>query len=57
MSKGAAMSLAPSDSPVLLWMLLIKGLHREPHEHLIPPAKYQYTSEIYDIETEIVLLQ
>ena len=40
--------------PAAFWMPLSKGTHREPHGRLIPPAKYQYTSQIYDIGTEIL---
>ena len=56
-SKGAAVLRAPGDSPNAGWIPLSKGIHREPYGRLIPPAKYQYTSEIYDIGTEILLLQ
>ena len=40
--------------PHVAWMSLSKVTHREPHGRLIPPAKYQYTSQIYDIGTEIL---
>ena len=40
--------------PAGFWMPLSKGTHREPHGRPIPPAKYQYTSQIYDIGTEIL---
>ena len=44
----------PVIPPHLVWIPLSKGTHREPHGRLIPPAKYQYTNEIYDIGTEIL---
>ena len=42
---------APGGSPSQFLDALIT---REPHGRLIPPAKYQYTSQIYDIGTEIL---
>ena len=54
MYKGAAVVPAPGDPPNAGWIPLSKGPHREPHGRLIPPVKYQYTSQIYDIGTEIL---
>ena len=36
--KAPLCNSPPVIPPGVLWIPLSKGLHREPHEHLIPPA-------------------